>query len=78
MSIVRIFPIKVYLTWSEFLSGGVKVPRSSHKALSHAREYTFTDPEEGKSYTLYYFPNQNFFLGLRDFYSNTTSPRGQA
>jgi len=50
MSIVQAFPIKIYLTWREILSGGVKVPRSLGKELSHAREYTFTDSEEGKSW----------------------------
>jgi len=76
MSIVQAFPIKIYLTWREILSGGVKVPRSLNKELSHAREYTFTDPEEGKSYTIYYYPNQNFFLGLQDFYAQHNVPQG--
>ncbi len=76
MSIVQAFPIKIYLTWREILSGGVKVPRSLNKELSHAREYTFTDSEEGKSYTLYYYPNQNFFLGLQDFYAQYNVPQG--
>ena len=57
MSIVQDFPIKIYLTWREILSGGIKVPRSLAKELSHAREYTFTDPDENKPYTVYYFPN---------------------
>jgi hypothetical protein len=76
MSIVQAFPIKIYLTWREILSGGVKVPRSLGKELSHAREYAFTDSEEGKSYTLYYYPNQNFFLGLQDFYAQYNIPQG--
>jgi hypothetical protein len=76
MSIVQDFPIKIYLTWREILSGGVKVPRSLGKELAHAREYTFTDPEEGKPYTLYYYPNQNFFLGLKDFYTQYNIPQG--
>ena len=76
MSIVQVFPIKIYLTWREILSGGVKVPRSLGKELSHAREYTFSDSEDGKSYTLYYYPNQNFFLGLQDFYALYNIPQG--
>jgi hypothetical protein len=76
MSIVSDFPIKVYLTWREILSGGIKIPRSLAKALSHAREYMFTDPEEGKTYTLYYFPNTNSFLGLRGFYADHNIPQG--
>jgi hypothetical protein len=76
MSIVQAFPIKIYLTWREILSGGVKVPRSLGKELSHAREYTFTDSEDGKSYILYYYPGQNFFLGLQDFYTQYNIPQG--
>ena len=45
MSIVQDFPIKIYLTWREIASGGIKIPRSLGKELSHAREYTFTDPD---------------------------------
>jgi len=78
MSIVQDFPIKIYLTWREILSGGIKVPRSLAKQLSHAREYTFTDPDENKPYTVYYFPNENFFLGLRDFYSQHNIPQGSS
>ncbi len=76
MSIVQDFPIKIYLTWREIVSGGVKVPRSLGKMLSHAREYTFTDSEESRPYTLYYYPAQNFFLGLQDFYTQYNIPQG--
>lgn len=76
MSIVQDFPIKIYLTWREIASGGIKIPRSLGKALSHAREYVFTDPDENKPYTLYYFPNQSFFLGLQDFYAQHNIPQG--
>jgi hypothetical protein len=76
MSIIQAFPIKVYLTWREILSGGLKVPRSLAKELSHAREYTFTDSEDSKSYTLYYFPTANYFLGLKDFYAQANIPQG--
>jgi hypothetical protein len=76
MSIVQDFPIKIYLTWREILSGGIKVPRSLAKELSHAREYTFTDPDENKPYTVYYFPVPNFFLGLQDFYTSHNIPQG--
>jgi hypothetical protein len=76
MSIVQAFPIKIYLTWREIASGGIKIPRSLGKELSHAREYTFTDSEENKPYTLYYYPAQNFFLGLQDFYTQYNIPQG--
>jgi hypothetical protein len=76
MSIVQDFPIKIYLTWREIVSGGIKIPRSLGKELSHAREYTFTDSEAGQPYTLYYYPDQNFFLGLQDFYTQHNTPQG--
>lgn len=76
MSHVQDFPIKVYLTWREIVSGGIKVPRSLAKSLAHAREYAFTDPEEGRTYTLFYYPNAGYFLGLRDFYAANNIPQG--
>jgi hypothetical protein len=76
MSFVQDFPIKIYLTCREILSGGIKIPRSLAKGLSHAREYVFTDPEEGKNYTLYYYPSSGYFLGLRDFYVANHIPQG--
>jgi hypothetical protein len=76
MSLVQDFPIKIYLTWREIAAGGIKIPRSLGKELSHAREYTFTDSEAGQPYTLYYYPAQNFFLGLEDFYTQYNIPQG--
>ncbi len=76
MSIVQDFPIKIYLTWREIVSGGVKVPRSLGKVLAHVREYTFTDPDDNKAYTLYYYPNESFFLGLQEFYAQHNIPQG--
>jgi hypothetical protein len=76
MSLVQDFPIKIYLTWREIASGGIKIPRSLSKTLSHAREYAFTDSEENKTYTLYYYPGQNFFLGLQEFYTQNNIPQG--
>jgi hypothetical protein len=70
------FPLKIYLTWREVLSGGVRVPKSLNKELSHAREYTFFDAEEGKSHTVYYYPSDCFFLGLKDFFKAANIPQG--
>jgi hypothetical protein len=70
------FPLKIYLTWREILSGGVRVPRTLNKELSHAREYTFTDAEEGKSYSVYYYPTSCFFLGLKDYFQANNIPQG--
>jgi len=70
------FPLKIYLTWREVLSGGVRVPKSLNKALSHAREYIFLDAEENKSYTVFYYPTGCFFLGLKDFFLANNIPQG--
>ncbi len=70
------FPLKIYLTWREVLSGGVRVPKSLNKELSHAREYTFVDAEENKSYTVFYYPTVCFFLGLKDFFAANNIPQG--
>jgi hypothetical protein len=70
------FPLKIYLTWREVLSGGVKVPRSLNKELSHSREYTFIDAEEAKSYPVYYYPTGCFFLGLREYFQANNIPQG--
>ena len=76
ISSVHDFPIKVYLSWREILSGGIRIPRSLNKELSQAREFSFTDQDEGKTYTLYYFPTQSFFLGLKDFFAANNIPQG--
>ncbi len=70
------FPLKVYLTWREILSGGVRVPKSMNKELSKIREYTFVDVEENKDYTVYYYPSHCFFLGLKDFFLTQNIPQG--
>ncbi|MDH4198302.1 MAG: hypothetical protein OEW05_12885 [Candidatus Aminicenantes bacterium] len=76
MSVVTAFPIKVYLTWREILSGAVRLPRSLAKQLGHAREFVFTDPEENKSYLCTYFPARSFLLGLGEFYAAKNIPQG--
>jgi len=70
------FPLKVYLTWREILSGGVKIPKSFKKPLSDFREYTFINTEEEKNYTVYFYPSQGIFLGLKEFYEKHNVPQG--
>jgi hypothetical protein len=70
------FPLKVYLGWREILSGGVKIPKGFNKELSNAREYIFTDADEKRNYTVYFFPLQGFFLGLKDFFETAAIPQG--
>jgi len=70
------FPLKLYLTWREILSGGVKIPKSLRKPLAEYREYIFTNTEDGKDYTVYFYPSLGIFLGLKEFYENNNVPQG--
>ena len=71
------FTLKIYLTWREILSGGIKTPKNINiKELSHSREYVFTDIEEEKDYTVYYYASSGFFLGLEEFYKSNNVPQG--
>lgn len=76
MSFVPDFPIKVYLTWREILSGGLKMPKSLARELSGNREYVFTEADTGKTYTVYYYSNGSYFLGLAEFYQQNDIPQG--
>ena len=73
---IQEFPLKIYLTWREILSGGVTIPKSLNKELSHAREYIFTDTEEGTDYSVYYYPSASLILGLKDFYARNNVSQG--
>lgn len=70
------FPLKIYLTWREIISGGIKVPKCVKRSLADFREYTFTDDEEEKDYTVYYYPSPGVFLGLKEFYAKNNVPQG--
>ncbi len=70
------FPLKVYLSWREILSGAVRIPKAFNKELAHAREYVFTDADENKSYTVFYFPQDGLFLGLKDYFAANNVPQG--
>ena len=73
---IQKFPLKIYLTWREILSGGVKIPKNLNKELSHSREYIFIDTEEDTDYSVYYYPSSSFFLGLKDFYERNNVSQG--
>ena len=68
--------LKVYLTWREILSGGIRTPRVLNRELSRCREYIFTDAEQNKNYTVYFYPTNNLFIGLEDFYTQNNVPQG--
>jgi hypothetical protein len=68
--------LKLYLSWREILSGGIKTPQVLNKELSSFREYIFSDEEGGGKYTLYFLPSHNIFLGLKDFYEQNNVPQG--
>lgn len=73
---IQKFPLRVYLTWREICSGGILIPKSLNKELSQSRKYICIDSENGDQYTVYYYPNKNFFLGLKDFYEKHSVPQG--
>ena len=73
---IQNFPLQIYLTWREILSGGMKIPKNLNKELSLSREYVFIDKEEEKDYAVYYYPSSGFFLGLKDFYEENNVPQG--
>ena len=76
ISIAQKFPLKIYLTWREILSGGIKAPKSVRRSLANFREYIFTDTDGKKDYTVYYYPSSGIFLGLKEFYKNNNVPQG--
>ena len=73
---IQKFPLRVYLTWREICSGGILIPKSLNKELSNSRKYICVDSESGDEYTVYHYPNKNFFLGLKDFYEKHSVPQG--
>lgn len=70
------FPLKVYLTWREILSGGIQIPKNLTRELSQAREYKFRDTETEKEYIVYFYPSSGIFLGLKEFYEENSVPQG--
>lgn len=70
------FPVKVYLSWREVLSGGLTVPKSVVRELSRSREYLFVEGETEEKYTTFFYPNRAVFLGLREFYQKNKITQG--
>jgi len=69
-------PLKIYLTWREILSGGIKIPANLSNSLSSSREYIFTDSECGKQYKVYFYPKTSLFIGLQEFYKQHNVTQG--
>jgi hypothetical protein len=76
ISTAQKFPLKIYLTWREILSGGIKAPKNVRRSLANFREYKFTDTDGKKDYTVYYYPSSGVFLGLKEFYESNNVPQG--
>ncbi len=76
LSLCPEFPYKTYLTWREILSGAVKIPRSLHRELGSSREFLFIDPEEGRSFTAYFYPQLSLFLGFKEYFEENAIPQG--
>jgi len=71
------FPAKIYLTWREILSGAIRLPKSLSREFN-SREYQLIDDEDGKVYTVYYFPEGNYLLGLADYFEAHNIPQGSS
>jgi hypothetical protein len=69
------FPVKIYLTWRDILSGAIKIPKSLARDFT-AREYQLVDDEDGKVYIAYYYPEGNYLLGLADYFQANNIPQG--
>ncbi|MCI4445828.1 MAG: hypothetical protein JHC32_07365 [Candidatus Aminicenantes bacterium] len=69
------FPVKIYLTWREILSGAIRIPKSLSKEFN-SREYQLIDDEDGRVYTVYYYPEGNYLLGLLDYFQANNIPQG--
>ena len=70
------FPLKIYLTWREILSGGLTIPANLSQSLSSSLEYIFTDSERGKQYQVYLYPKFDLFIGLQEFYKQHNVTQG--
>ncbi|MCX7974732.1 MAG: hypothetical protein N3B16_09580 [Candidatus Aminicenantes bacterium] len=70
------FPYKTYLTWREILSGAVKIPRHLHRELGSSREFLFVDPEEGQSFTVYFYPQPSILFGFKKYFEENAIPQG--
>lgn len=76
LSLCHEFPYKTYLTWREILSGAVRIPRSLHRELGSSREFLFIDPEEGKSFIAYFYPQLSLFFGFKEYFEENAIPQG--
>ncbi len=73
---VQKFPLKIYLTWREVLSGGLTIPKPLVRELSKSREHEFVDTESGDRHTAYFYPTRGIFLGLADLYKKYAITQG--
>lgn len=70
------YPLKIYLTWREILSGAIRMPEVFKKELSRSIEYIFRDTENDKEYSVFFFPSLGAFLGLKEYYEEHHIPQG--
>ncbi|MCP2599265.1 hypothetical protein NLB65_02280, partial [Candidatus Aminicenantes bacterium AC-335-B20] len=64
------FPCKLYLTWREILSGGIRIPHELQRYFNNYREYLFKNKEDGKEHLVYYYPEHGFLLGFKEVFEN--------
>ncbi len=67
---------KFILGWREVLSGAVRVGKYIKNHLPRELELQIKEKERGRYYTVYYFPEKGFILGLKDYFKENFVVQG--
>ncbi|MEW6455979.1 MAG: hypothetical protein AB1410_04600 [Acidobacteriota bacterium] len=67
---------RFYLTWREIISGGLGIPKDLSFIFENERELIFLDKDKNKSYKVFYYPEDNFILGLSQAYEEHSPFQG--
>lgn len=67
---------KFILSWREVLSGAVRVGKFVKNHLPRELELRIRDKERNRYYTVYYFPEKGFILGLKDYFKENFVVQG--
>ncbi|MFC2159013.1 hypothetical protein ACFLT9_14380, partial [Acidobacteriota bacterium] len=70
------YPLKLYLSWRDVISGGLTFPKCISKEISNIREFLFRDGDTGREFTLFYYPSSHVFVGLKEFYEEYNVSQG--
>lgn len=70
------FPLRIYLSWREILSGGIQIPSNLVRELSRCREYKFHNTEIRDEFPVFFYPTRGIFLGLAEYYKKHRVTQG--